>query len=166
MRFSINTTPILQIDTASLGLAAGTLVAWASGAVGTVGDLFLSREAAAVLQAGLDAAGVTNQMFKGPDRITSAGVGGNLTFAGGRGFDTGLGGSLIFQTAPAAGAGVAGVLATALTIDAAKLATFVGLVDSAGYKVATEAGIDATVTTGDLVGKTITFKKGIVTGYA
>jgi hypothetical protein len=39
-------------------------------------------------------------------------------------------------------------------------------VDALAYQVSAEAGIDATVTTADLVGKTITFKKGIITGYA
>ncbi len=99
---------------------------------GAASDVIVGRESAAVLQTGADAAGVTDQMLKGPDRITSAGVGGNLTIAGGRGFDTGLGGSIIFQTAPAAGAGVAGVLATALTIDSTKLATFAGPVSAVG----------------------------------
>ncbi len=87
--------------------------------LGVAGDVVFGREDAAVFKLGSNAAGVTNQMLKGPDRVTSAGVGGNVTFAAGRGFDTGLGGSLIFQTAPAAGAGVAGVLATRLTIDSA-----------------------------------------------
>ncbi len=106
-------------------------------------DTFLTKESAAVLQMGSDAAGVTNQMFKGPDRITTAGVGGNLTFAGGRGFDTGLGGSLIFQTAPAAGAGVAGILATALTIDAAKLATFAGSISPTVAQATIGSGVSS-----------------------
>jgi hypothetical protein len=41
-----------------------------------------------------------------------------------------------------------------------------GLVDSAGYKVAGAAGIDASITTASLSGKTITVSKGIITGFA
>ena len=89
-------------------------------------DLIITREAAAILQLGLDAAGVTDQIFKGPDRITSDGVGGNLTIAGGRNRGASAGGSIIFQTSPAAGAGVTGTLATALTIASDKSATFTG----------------------------------------
>ncbi len=96
-----------------------------SATIGTP-DVFLTRESAAVLQLGLDAAGVTNQMFKGPDRITSDGVGGNLTIAGGRNRGASVGGSLIFQTSPAAGDGVTGTLATVLTLDSTKAATFAG----------------------------------------
>lgn len=91
---------------------------------GASSDLIIGREAAAVLQMGADAAGVTDQMFKGPDRITSDGVGGNLTIAGGRNRGASAGGSIIFQTSPAAGAGVTGTLTTALTIDSTGLATF------------------------------------------
>jgi hypothetical protein len=94
--------------------------------LGVASDAILTRDAAAAFQLGLNAAGVTNQMLKGPDRITSDGVGGNLTIAGGRNRGASAGGSVIIQTAPAAGAGNPGVLATALTIDSTKLATFAG----------------------------------------
>ncbi len=101
-----------------LDLKSTLPLAWSSGAPEAAAtDTFIYRGgAAATVQFGANAAGVTNQTLKGPDRITSAGVGGNVTLAGGRGWDTGVGGSLIFQTAPAAGAGVAGVLATRFTI--------------------------------------------------
>jgi hypothetical protein len=69
--------------------------------------VILSREAAAILQLGADAAGTTAYTLKGNDRITTDGVGGDLTIAAGRGLG-GAGGALYFQTAPAAGAGVAG----------------------------------------------------------
>lgn len=95
-------------------------------------DVSLSREAAATLQIGSDAAGVTNQMFKGPDRITSDGVGGNLTIAGGRNRGASAGGSIIFQTSPAAGAGVTGTLATALAIDSTGAFTTVGKIATLG----------------------------------
>lgn len=84
---------------------------------------FLSDENNAILQLGRDAAGVTDQTIKGPDRITSDGVGGNLTIAGGRNRGASAGGSVIFQTAPAAGATVTGTLATRLTIDSTGLTT-------------------------------------------
>ena len=86
-------------------------------------DAFISRKAAASFQFGLDAAGVTNQIIQSPTRITSDGVGANFTFAAGPGRGA-AGGSLIFQTAPAAGAGVTGTLATALTIAPTGNATF------------------------------------------
>lgn len=41
-----------------------------------------------------------------------------------------------------------------------------GDVKGATFHVGADAGIDATVTTADLVGKTITIKKGIITGYS
>jgi len=65
-------------------------------------------------------------MIKGPDRITSDGVGGNLAIAGGRNRGASAGGSIIFQTSPAAAPGVAGTLATALSLFADKTATFGG----------------------------------------
>lgn len=93
----------------SLVMADAGIIGW--------NDLFLTRESAAVLQMGVDAAGVTNQMLKGPDRITSDGVGGNLTIAGGRNRGAFAGGSINWQTSPAAGAGVTGTLATRWSID-------------------------------------------------
>ena len=112
--------------------ASGLSVAWSSGAIGAASDLFLTRESAAVLQLGADAAGVTDQMFKGPDRITSDGVGGNLTIAGGRNRGASAGGSIIFQTSPAAGAGVTGTLATVLTISSTALTAGANIITPAG----------------------------------
>ena len=45
-------------------------------------------------------------------------------------------------------------------------AVVTGDVKAATYHVGTDAGIDATITTGGLVGKTITIKKGLITGFA
>lgn len=54
-------------------------------------------------------------------------AGPNFTTAGSRGTGTGAGGSLLFQVAPAGSTGVSqNALATALTIDSTKLATFTG----------------------------------------
>ena len=118
MFFAVTASTRLKFGTGGLIFSSTRGVSWASGDAGSTSpDTFLYRGgAAATAQLGADAAGVVHQMLKGPDRITSAGVGGNLTIAGGRGFDTGLGGSLLFQTAPAAGAGVVGVLATRFSI--------------------------------------------------
>lgn len=93
----------------------GAGVSISSGTVAMGGETFWTREAAATWQLGADAEGVTHQTIKGPDRITSDGVGGNVIFAGGRGRGA-AGGDLIFQTAAAAGAGVDGTLTTRLTI--------------------------------------------------
>lgn len=98
--------------------------------LGAAGTTTITSETTATLQLGVDAAGVTDQAIKGPDRITSDGVGGALTLAGGRNRGASAGGSIIFQTSPAAGAGNPGTLATALTIDSTKLATFAGSITS------------------------------------
>lgn len=80
-----------------------------------LGDTQLRRKAAATLQMGADAAGVTNQMFTAASRITSDGVGADLTIAAGNGRG-GAGGSLIFSRYSTAGAGVVGTLTEAMRI--------------------------------------------------
>jgi hypothetical protein len=72
-------------------------------------------------------------------------VGGNLTFAGGRNRGASAGGSILFQTSPAAGAGTTGTLATALTIDSTKLATFAGTILVTGSGNALEIPAGATI---------------------
>ena len=95
-------------------------------------DTFFTREASAILQLGADAAGTTAYTLKSNDRITSDGVGGDLTIAAGRGYGA-AGGSLYFQTAPTIASGNPGVLATRLTIAPTGTATFAGNVElSAG----------------------------------
>lgn len=106
-------------------------------------DLILGRKAAATLQLGADAAGVTNQMLTAASRITSDGVGANLTLAGGNGRG-GAGGSLIFSTYTTAGAATIGTLTTRLTLDTNGLLTFADAVDMAfntitGTKIGTTA---------------------------
>lgn len=81
-------------------------------------DTFIVRSAAAVLQLGLNAAGITNQRFKACDRITSDGVGASLTISGGNGRG-GAGGDLILASYTTAGSGVAGTLTTRWMLDAA-----------------------------------------------
>lgn len=95
---------------------------WALGWLGgadpssNVVDLMLFRKAAATLQLGQDAVGVTNQMFTAASRITSDGVGANLTIAAGNGRGA-AGGSLILSTYSTNGAGVIGTLVPRVTID-------------------------------------------------
>lgn len=79
-------------------------------------DVYLSRKAAATLQLGVDAAGVTNQMFTAANRITSDGVGANLTIAPGNGRGA-AGGDLILSHWTTGGAGAVGTLTTSLTIN-------------------------------------------------
>jgi len=68
-------------------------------------DMFLSREAAATLQLGNDAASPINQVFKSCDGSGTNKAGSTLYLKAGQGTGTGIGGSLIFSTAPAGGAG-------------------------------------------------------------
>jgi len=86
-------------------------------------DFTLVGKASNVMQMGLDAAGVTNQMFTAASRITSDGVGANLTIAGGNGRG-GAGGSLILSTYDTGAAGVAGTLRSRLVIDTAGAISF------------------------------------------
>lgn len=107
---------------------ANTLVGVGSNSLGFgsfVGsnDAFIRRKSAATLQLGLDAAGVTNQMFTAANRITSDGVGANLTIAAGNGRG-GAGGTLILSTFDTAGAGTDGTLRSRMTIDTAGAVAF------------------------------------------
>jgi hypothetical protein len=102
-------------------------LSWTSDTPASARDLILVRKAAATLQLGLDAAAVTNQMFTAASRITSDGVGANLTIAPGNGRG-GAGGSLILATYDTQGTGTIGNLQTRLTINTAGLSTFSGSV--------------------------------------
>lgn len=84
-------------------------------AINNAQDAFFARKAAATIQLGADAAGVTNQMLTAASRITSDGVGANLTIAGGNGRG-GAGGSLIFGYYTTAAAATVGTLTTAMSI--------------------------------------------------
>ena len=110
---------------------------------GISNDVILARKAAAILQMGSDAAGVLNQMFTAASRITSDGVGANLTIAGGNGRG-GAGGSLILSTYDTGAAATIGTLTTRLTLDTNGLLTFADAVDMAfntttGTKIGTSA---------------------------
>ncbi len=97
-------------------------------------DTFFRRKAAATIQMGVDAAGVTNQMFMAANRITSDGVGANLTIAGGNGRGA-AGGSLILATYTTAGASTIGTLTSRLTIDTAGVVSWNSLTPSADAAV-------------------------------
>lgn len=79
-------------------------------------DAFFMRKAASAIQMGQDAAGVTNQMLTAASRITSDGVGANLTIAGGNGRGA-AGGSLILSYYTTAGAATIGTLTEAMRIN-------------------------------------------------
>ena len=99
-------------------LVDGSGDVWINGTAGSFqqnADTFWHRKAAAVWQAGLDAAGVTNQMLTAASRITSDGVGADLQFAGGNGRG-GAGGSLIFSYYTTAAAATIGTLTEAMRI--------------------------------------------------
>lgn len=90
---------------------------------GISSDVIFARKAAATIQMGVDAAGVTNQMFTAASRITSDGVGANLTIAAGNGRG-GAGGTLILSTFSTAGAATIGTLTSRMTIDTAGAVAF------------------------------------------
>lgn len=86
-------------------------------------DTFIMRKAAATIQLGADAAGVTNQHLTAASRITSDGVGANLTISGGNGRGA-AGGSVIFSTYSTEAVTNPGILTTRLTLDTNGLLTF------------------------------------------
>lgn len=83
---------------------------------GGAADVFVRRKDAATIQLGEDAAGVTNQMITAASRITSDGVGADLTIAAGNGRGA-AGGSLILGYYTTAGAATIGTLAEAVRIN-------------------------------------------------
>lgn len=91
-------------------------VKWSNSASPASFDTFLYRKAGATIQMGADAAGVTNQMFTAASRITSDGVGANLTIAAGNGRGA-AGGSLILSYYTTAGAATIGTLTEAMRIN-------------------------------------------------
>lgn len=86
-----------------------------TGATNVAPEAFFKRKAAAAIQMGADAAGVTNQMFTAASRITSDGVGANLTLAAGNGRGAAAG-SLILSSWTTEATGVVGALTTIATV--------------------------------------------------
>lgn len=107
-------------DVASVGFGSGAATR----------DLFLERAGAATLRLGnVDGAAPVAQTISVQNVVagTTNTAGAAFTHAGSQGTGTGAGGSLVFQVAPAGSTGSSqNALATALTIDSTKLATFTG----------------------------------------
>lgn len=120
-----------------VGLNASDMASIAFGSGSGTHDLFLERLGAASLRLGtVDAAAPVAQTIsvQGVVAGTSNTAGVALTIKGSRGTGTGAGGSLIFQVAPAGSTGTAqNALATALTIDSTKAATFAVGVTAGGF---------------------------------
>lgn len=118
-------------------ITSGTFAwAWSTNPGTTSPDLFLTRSSVATLHLGAaDAASPVAQTLgvQGVVTGTSNTAGANWTLAGSQGTGTGAGGSLIFKVAPAGSTGSSqNALATALTIDSTKLATFAGSITTSG----------------------------------
>lgn len=116
-------------------------------------DLILTRRGAANLRLGAaDAAAPVAQTLSVQSVVagTTNTAGANLTITGSQGTGTGAGGSIVFQVAPAGSSGTAqNALATALTIDSTKLATFEGRVASRfGYTFGSPQFYDASLGSG------------------
>jgi hypothetical protein len=121
--------------------------------VGGSNDIILTRRAAANLRLGAaDAAAPVAQTLSVQSVVagTTNTAGANLTITGSQGTGNAAGGSIIFQVAPAGGSGTAqNALATALTIDSTKLATFEGRVASRfGYTFGSPQFYDASIGSG------------------
>lgn len=142
--FASNNSVVLQYLGTNIGLVVytgGALLSTSQGInwgnqsnLGSI-DLTLTRAGPAIIHHGAaDAAAPVQQTvgFQGVVAGTSNTAGANAIFAGSQGTGTGVGGSLIFQTAPAGSSGTAqNALATVLTLDSTKLATFTGQIAAA-----------------------------------
>ncbi len=107
-----------------IGIPATSFFAFTDGAsIFNTIDTFIGRKATGAVQFGVDAAGVVNQMLTAASRITSDGVGANLTIAGGNGRG-GAGGTLTLSTYDTAGAATIGTLRSRMTFDTAGAVAF------------------------------------------
>lgn len=127
--FIVDSSFSSKITSAELRLTSAQACVWTDGSAyagATITSLRQSTGASVgspCLQLGADAAGVTNQHFKACNRITSNGVGANLTISGGNGRG-GAGGSLILATYDTGASATPGTLLTRLTLDTAGMLTF------------------------------------------
>lgn len=130
----VNASGVCVGNAACLGFSANG--AAANGFSAAQVDVRLTRKAAASLRLGAaDAAAPVAQTLGVQSVVagTTNTAGADWTFDGSQGTGTGAGGSLIFRVAPAGSSGSAqNALATALTIDSTKLATFAANVVIAG----------------------------------
>jgi hypothetical protein len=135
---------------ADLATSSGNLAIKNNAAIlyfGSSYDLALTYKGAAKLQLGLpDSASATPQTLSVQSVVAGQTnvAGAAFTINGSQGTGTGAGGSIIFQVAPAGGSGSAqNALATALTIDSTKLATFTGGINltAGNYTLGAGAGL-------------------------
>lgn len=140
-----------------VGLNASDVAQIAAGPGNATQNAFLTYGGAAKWQlGGADAAAPVAQTVCAQSVVagTTNTAGANLTIAASRGTGTGVGGSLIFQVAAAGSTGSSqNALATALTINSAKTATFVGAVEATAgvYFQSGGAGITLTNYSGHLL---------------
>ncbi len=141
----------------SLRIPVGFAYEWSSTSSGTgTADLFLTREAAATLQMGVDVnAAAVAQTFKAHDGITGTDIAGaSMTIASGRGTGAGASGSVIFSTSTTLGTGTtAQTLVTRLTLSAGAVTT-----DNATLTFADKLDIVLNATTGTKIGTATTQK--------
>ena len=121
-------------------------------------DLFLGREAAAILQMGNDVNGAAvAQTFKAHDGITGTDVAGaNLTLAGGRGTGAGAVGNLLFATSTLLGSGTtAQTLTTRVTITGTTITTTLPLLAPDGTAAAPSYSFSSDSNSGFFGGATL-----------
>lgn len=127
-------------------------IVWTGNIPSDAADLFLGRAAAASLLLGAaDAAAPVAQTLGVQSVVagTANTAGANFTIAGSKSTGSAAGGSIIFQTAAAGGAGSGqNALATALTINSAKAATFAGVLSVPNGAVNGAAISSGSVTSG------------------
>lgn len=158
-------THIAAATSSGFFCASTTYFGWSNGTsyAGTV-DTFLKRgSAAATVQMGEDAAGVTHQHFKACSRITSDGVGANLTLSGGNGRG-GAGGDLILASYTTEASATGGTLTTRWKLDAATGALLPGA--NATYNLGSAAAVLASVYSTDYYSGSTKVVGGQQAGFA
>lgn len=152
LKFISGVLVFVRLGTAVFGISGGQVqmrgdrqFGWSSNAndvdAANTLDTLWGREAAAIIQQGVDSATPVAQTFKGPDGSGTNIPGANFTRAGGRGAGTGAGGSLIWATAPA---GTTGSTQNPL-VDRIQVESTGGLRWLTGTKPTCAAGIRGTV---------------------
>ena len=146
----------ILVDTSRLFLLSTQQIAWESADAFSTVSLALVREAAAVLQMGVDVNGAAvHQTFKAHDGITGTDVAGaSMTFAPGRGTGAGTGASLIFSTSTTLATGTtAQTLVARLTLSQGVVTT-----DAATLTFADRLDMVFNATTGTKIGTATTQK--------
>lgn len=138
-------------STLNFNRGSGALSAASDGSIGfgasttnnTASDAFFMRKGAASIQLGANAAGVTNQTLTAASRITSDGVGANLTIAAGNGRG-GAAGNLILSSWTTEASGVVGTLTTIATVAIGGLTMDSGKVLQLGNAAAAAVAVAST----------------------